>query len=1181
MNSVRRLPVLLKTMTVQGFKSFCDRTELVFGEGITAIVGPNGCGKSNLADALRWVLGEHNARLLRCNKLEEIVFSGTRRRKAMGMAEVRLLLEGVFDEGEQEIMRRFARDGTGEYRINDKVCRWKDIYESLLGTGLSHTGYVVIGQGTIQELAGGRPEDRRVWIEEASGVSRFRLREREVENRLRGAREDLVRLSDLLVELEERKKALQADWETAREYHRLASEKNDVELAMWLCQEQEESRRVQNVVRRINRYTRELEESIAAAHALEGGLGPAKSKLEAVEDKLKSGIAEREQVASQLLELEKSRDSTRGKLALVSREIETRKVRQNVLQREIASLSGREAELLEQRESVSGRLTVTCAELDRLENERQGFETQWRSLSEKVIGIRESMASSTARLSRLQQAKDKLREQFEDKRRETVEINVRLASLNEQVSRFERELEETRQGLAQNAERHRLSRATCRILEEQVSKIRTRVREVVSEQKRLEAQRTRIATRKRLLEEMEKSFEGYGKGPRAILTAREQSVLDGIIGSVAELFWCDAKYVPALSAAVGGAAENIVVTDEEAAKAAIDFLKKHKSGRCTLLPLNLLRPGKLHPRAVHALSRVPGVRPLISVVQYNDDLIPCAEYLFGRVVLADTMDHALAFMKESGWVTRVVTLGGENIQAGGAITGGEAPRHESIFLRKQELSSLASEIGKVNGELSAVRSEILSLEQKLAALTQDLEQAREDALLAGTSVTRSQEKALQLEQSLEQARGEIVSNQEQVELMKAAEQELLSQMNEISATEQHISDILAEQEKELKQFETQIRDRLSIDEQYSDRIAGLSREKQELEQSLSSLVRQLENLRGEAVSTGKNLDEECKELARLEVLREELSSDETSLGESIPALEGRMGELSTQISELSSQAESLRQFLEQSVARIESLRLEQTSLKSRIADSRLELESLEAALSDTRKLIASRYGIQDPGSYEHPRIERQEALNQVEIIDMSIKSLGTVNLKAEQDFKELSERIEGICSEMKDVEDAIVELNRARELIRREIEKRFIETFEKVDENFQLIFSELFGGGRGKLKLVEDTMGVEVHAEPPGRRHKQFNLLSGGERSLCGIALIFSILSAKPSPVIVLDEVDSSLDEANVVRFAQFLKRYSEQTQFIVITHQESTMEVADIIYGITMEEPGVSKVFSMRLENR
>ncbi len=1168
-------------MTVQGFKSFCDRTELVFGTGITAIVGPNGCGKSNLADALRWVLGEHNARLLRCSKLEEVIFSGTKRRKAMGMAEVRLLLEGVLDEGEREIMRRFTRDATGEYRINDKVCRWKDIYESLLGTGLSHTGYVVIGQGTIQELAGGKPEDRRAWIEEASGVSKYRLSEKEVESKLTAAERDIVRLTDLLAELCERKDTLYSDWETATKYHELVSKKDDIELAMWLHQEQEESRRVQNVTRRINRYMRELDECISTAGTLNNEIQPMKSELASVENLLKSAAAEREAVASKLLSLEKNRDSTRGKLALVSREIEARKVRQNVLEREIGALSSREAELLEQRGRVSENLERTSGKLSQAEDERQAFESQWRSLSEKVIYIRESMASSTARLNQLQQDKDKVRQQLEDKRREIVGVNGRLLSLDEQVSRFERELGETKQDLDTNKEKQEESRATCRILEERAEEVRFSLKKEASAQKRLEAQLTGLSTRKRLLEEMERSFEGYGKGPRAILAARKQSVLEGIVGSVAELFSCDPKYVQALSAAVGGAAENIVVTDEEAAKAAIAFLKKRKSGRCTLLPLNLIRPGRLHSRAVQALSRMQGVRPLISVVDYPGNLKSCAEYLFGRVVLADTVDHALAFMKESSWAARVVTMGGENIQPGGAITGGEAPRHESIFLRRQELASLALEIKNADSELSTVKSKVSSLEKQLSGLVTHLNQAREEALLARTSVSRLTEKVSQLEATLEWTKREISSSKEKIEPLVADERALFGQIEKISVCEKRLSDSLVSKERELKGYEAQIRGRLAVDQEHAGKITGLSREKEELQRRLSSLVRQLENLRGEAVSTRKNLDEERKELARLEVLKEQLASDESSLEASISSLEQRMDELRTGISGLQSQSESLRQSLSQALAKVESLNLEQVSLNSRIADGRIELEGLEASLSDTKRLIMSRYGIADPDTYEHPRIERQETLLQIESVEAAIKFLGTVNLKAEEDYKELSERIERIHSEKTDVEDAIGELRQARELIQREIQKRFTETFEKVDENFQRIFRDLFGGGRGKLNLVEDTMGVEVFAEPPGRRHKQFNLLSGGERSLCGIALIFAILSARPSPVIVLDEVDSSLDEANVVRFAQFLKRYSEDTQFVVITHQESTMEAADIIYGITMEEPGVSKVFSMRLENR
>lgn len=1172
---------MLRSMSIHGFKSFCDRTEVAFGSGITAIVGPNGCGKSNLADALRWVLGEHNARLLRCNKLEELIFSGTQRRKAMGMAEVRLLLEDVLDDGEREIMRRFTRDGSGEYRINNKVCRWKDIYESLLGTGLSHTGYVVIGQGSIQELAGGRPEDRTAWIEEASGVSRFRLSQKEVERKLSAAQRDIIRLDDLLAELEARKTALYSDWEIASKYHKLVNKINDVELSMWLHQEQEESRRVQNVLRRLQGYRERIQECILTIDTLKAEVEPVQNRLANEEERLKSGISERETIADKLLSLEKNRDAARGKLALVSREIETRTVRANVLEDELNNLSGRKVALKDKYETSAEKFKEASDNLKNADDERQAFEAMWRSLSQKVISIRTSMASFTAQLTKLQQSKDTIRRQLESKRRESVEIRSHLLSLDEQILRLKRELSDSKQGLAGNIAKYEQSQATCNELEKQVTQLRNSLDEMVSTEKNLEQKLTRLKMRKRLLEEMERTFEGYGKGPRAILTARKQSTLAGIIGSVGELFSCDPQYVPALSAAVGGAAENIVVTDDQSAKAAIDFLKRSKQGRCTFLPLSLIRPRKLHPKAVQALSRTKGVKPLISVVNYPGHLRACAEYLFGRVILADTVDYALAFMKESSWITRVVTMGGENIQPGGAITGGEAPRHESIFLRKQELTSLTSQVKKIDGELRSKKAQVCSLKEELSALTGTLKEAKEDALLASNSVAGLRDRVAQLEATLEWTESEIGSNKQKLEPLISAEQTLIEQIEKIAAQEKSISDRITSKETELKGYEKRIRDGLSIDEKHSDKVRHLSREKEELQQRLNSLLRQLESVKGEKTSTEKNLDEERKELVRLKELREQLTMEESSLKQSILSLEKRMGVLRHKVLELQKRSDSLRQTLNETLESIESLNLEKTSFEGKVADGRTELETLEKSHRDTKELIVSRYGIENPGDCEHPRTRRQEALIQIEGIESAIKLLGTVNLKAEQDYLQLSERIEHIHSEKNDVENAIDELNRTRSLIKREIHKRFLETFEEVDQNFQRIFTQLFGGGRGKLNLVEDTMGIEVIAEPPGSRQKQFNLLSGGERSLCGIALIFAVLAAKPSPVIVLDEVDSSLDEANVVRFAQFLKKYSKDTQFVVITHQESTMEVADIIYGVTMEEPGVSKIFSMRLENR
>lgn len=1173
--------LLLRKITIHGFKSFCDRTEVALGTGVTAVVGPNGCGKSNLADALRWVLGEQNARFLRCNKLEELVFTGTQRRKAMGMAEVRLLVDGVLDEGEREIMRRFTRDGSGEYRINNKVCRWKDVYESLLGTGLSHTGYVVIGQGTIQELAGGKPEDRRVWIEEASGVSKYRLSKKDVEDKLSVAARDIVRLNDLLAELEARKGSLYSDWEVAAKYHRLVNQRNDFELAMWLHQEREELRRLQNLGRRLQRYAEEIQELSSNTENLKSGLGSAEEELRGTETSLKSYVNERESLAARLLSLEKQRDAVRGKLALVSREVEARTVRGHVLERDLEAMLSQEAALAQERKGVSEKYDASLGALGAAEEERQAFEASWKALGEKVIHIRAGMVSLTGKLTQLQRTRDSLRRELEGKKRESIEISSKILTLDENLARLRKDVTESNKGLSKACLAEEQAKDTCNSLEQKVKDTKLALSQVSSAVQTLEGQLSRAGARKRLLEEMERSFEGYGKGPRTILTAKAQGALNGIVGAVGELFSCERKYVQALSAAVGGAAENVVVTDEEAAKLAIAYLKGQKGGRCTFLPLDLLKPRGCPPRAVQALSKVKGVRPLISVIQYPENLKACAEYLFGRVILADTVDDALSFMKESSWATRVVTLGGENIEPGGAMTGGEAPRHEAIFLRKQELQMLASQIKEKSAEVRGKQARARNLQEEVAELAEGLARAKEDALLLKTQISGLKNRIFDLEKSIESSVSAIQENKVKIEPLRIAEQDLLGRIEQIAGQEKDISEEVSCKEKELIGYENQIRECLSTEQSYTDRIAELSREKEEVERRLASIIRQLESLKGERTSTQKSLDEERKELARLEALRDDLILEESSLKESISSLDGRMGAVRIEILDLEDKLESLRNALNRRLSEIESGNRERAALELKIADGKVELETLEKSLSDTRRLILSKYGIEDPGEYEHSRMNRQEALNQIDEIESAIRLLGTVNLKAEKDYTELSERIEHIHNEKADVENAIEELGRAKELIEEEIQKRFLETFHKVDESFQQIFRDLFGGGRGKLNIVEDTLGVEVIAEPPGRRQKQFNLLSGGERSLCGIALIFAILSVKPSPVMVLDEVDSSLDEANVVRFARFLKKYSQNTQFVVITHQESTMEVADIIYGVTMEEPGVSKIFSMRLENQ
>jgi chromosome segregation protein len=1171
---------LLKKLTLHGFKSFCDRTEITLGSGATAIVGPNGCGKSNLADALRWVLGEQNARVLRTSKQQDIIFSGTETRRAMGSCEVRLLFDGITEDTETEIMRRVHRDGTGEYRLNGKACRWKDIVETLAGTGLSHTGYVVIGQGTIHELASGRPEDRRSWIEEASGVARVRLDKRDMESRLTHAAAELKRLDDLTVELVSRKERLEDDCQSARKYRELTSLKQEVELAMWLSQAEEEQRKVSNLVRRLERLRSDrddMELSVPRLKEMEASLLEKKAPLD---EAISESARLREETASALLMLEKERDAARGQATALEREIENRTARRDALKRDLEKLGDEETVLADRRESLDQKLDEATGRLREAESERAKHEELRRQYGEKAIALRGEVVALTGELARLQRARDDLRKKLDDNRRLSRELasflmtsKARVESESVLVCDMKKRLQ------ADSADRSELQeRITA--LESRISASREALEKELAIEKNLGARLSAQRARKKLLEDLEKAFEGYGKGPRSVLEAASQERLGGVVGSVSQLISCEAKHIPALSAAIGAAAENIVVEDEEAAKAAIDMLRSVKGGRVTFLPLTLLRPRDMHPRARETLSQMKGVRPLQSVISYPERLEVCAGYLSGRVVLADDMDTALRFMKSSGWVTRVVTLNGESIEPGGAMTGGEAPRSEALFRRKKDLIELTMGEKKLAEELDQVLARRKAAERELGELTGEREQSIAALGSVASRIGKLEEQIAAAEASLSSRKAEIERREPETVSLKKEEDELLAELRLSGDRLDELSQTMALKQGELEKLDEEMKLASLTDRQSSDELRRLTGEKEILDRELSSVLRRLDSLAGERSSHEKALSEEESEIEKQSRNLKELGELNGSLGSRIAGLEEESRRLTRLFEEKSAEREALLTAVSQCQAEMARAERESATLSSRIEEAEAELEAQRQAFLDTKDLISSEFGVNDLSTVPFERISRAEALSKTEELEEALRALGSVNLKAEEEYKEVSDRIELIALERADVEEAIEEIYRARELVEKEMERRFLDTFALVRESFREVFQDLFGGGRGDLTLIEETLGVEVSAEPPGRRQKHLNLLSGGERSLCGIALIFAILSVKPSPLIVLDEVDTALDEANVMRFGQFLKRYAKDTQFLVITHQKATMEAADLLYGVTMQEPGVSKVFGMRLED-
>lgn len=1172
---------MLRKLSLHGFKSFCDRTEVTLGSGITAIVGPNGCGKSNLADALRWVLGENNPRVLRSSRSQDVIFAGTSTRKAMGMAEVKLLFDSIGGDSETEILRRVARDGTGEYRLNGKPCRWKDIVETLAGTGLSHTGYVVIGQGTIHELASGKPEDRRAWIEEASGVAKVRLDKRDMESKLEAARADIARLTDLAFELESRKKQLAQDKELAVRYKELSAKRRDLDLSMWLYQYDEENRKAASIARRLERYRAELRDAELSIPRLVEQEESLRQKRQPLEERILELQSRREAVAEELLAMEKKRDAARGQVMVLKRELEARTARKAAISRDLERLEAEERVLTDRHSAVKALYEEASLAVAQAEEKRQSSEAQRKELSDKVIKIRTEVVGLTTEQSSVQRSKEDLRRRLEDVRQERRTLVEHLAQSVREKERLDKELAASSAKRTEAGEQAAEAKKRQEELEVSAAQVKAQIDRELSAEKNLGARLSAVKARRKLLEDMERSFEGYSKGPRAVLEGRQQGILSGILGSVGELFSCEARYIPALSAALGGAAENIIVSDEAAAKGAIAHLKQGRSGRATFLPLSILRPRGLNPAAESALGRCQGVRPLISVISFPPEMESAARYLIGRIVLADTLDLALQFMRESGWSTRVVTLTGESVEPGGAISGGEAPRSEELFRRKHELAEVRENDRTLSSELEAVLSRRKSLERDLQFLNAQASDARIRATSAAAESARLAEVCRNLESQIRAVESQVKEREAREPVLKSREEGLAAELDHVVAREREIAEGMAERQERLAALEREMQESAAEDRQAEAKLRELIRRREEALSDLGAIQRRLEGLAGERVTHRRSLEEEEKEIARQGSLLESAELEDKELGEKISVLDRDVDALANEIASAESEREALTSNLSAVSAELQRLTRDKVSLAVRLEEAEAEVEANRKSLEEIVDLIEQEFGIRDVALLEHPRVSRAEGLPMAEELDNALRELGAVNLKAEEEWSDVSDRIDLLNTEKEDVLAAIDEINRAREIVEKEIETRFVQTFELVAASFREIFQELFGGGRGDLVLIEDSLGVEVIAEPPGRRQKHLNLLSGGERSLCGIALIFAILSVKASPLIVLDEADTALDESNIVRFSQFLKRYSEDTQFVVITHQKATMEAADLLYGVTMEEPGVSRVFGMRLENR
>ncbi|MDD6620086.1 MAG: chromosome segregation protein SMC [Eubacteriales bacterium] len=1178
--------MVLKTLEMQGFKSFPDKTVLNFGNGITAVVGPNGSGKSNISDAVRWVLGETSTKSLRGSKMEDVIFGGTSARKALGFAQVQLTLDNsdhtLKDKGDTvTVLRRYYRSGESEYKIDGESVRRRDIHELFMDTGLGSDGYSMVGQGKIDSIISQKNEDRRELFEEAAGISLFRHKRTDATRRLEQAQENLVRLLDILGELESRVEPLRKQSEKAKKFIELSDEKKTLEIGVW--------------VNKINRFTNELREQ---------------------EHKIDAANASYEICEKELQEIENEIEEIVQKTASINMEIEQIRTGSKVYEEEALRKDG-EASVLET------TLSHNNETIERLKNDIGDADNAGASIDTQIEEKKQFIAESEKQLENKKQELKNVTDEMnnlissnEEFSKLSVELNQRITSLtlklsdcrvkcsqavssieeiksrqsvvDGNISDCEKEIENVI--ALKNESTERLEALNGRIDENNnaMSGYRLRLENKTKNAERIKAELDKALSdlsqkqsRAKMLLDLEKNMEGFSGAVKSVMKQAQSKALSGIHGPLSQLITVDNDYSVAVEVALGAAMQNIVTSNEADAKRAIYYLKNNHLGRATFLPISAIKPRALDEK---------GLDDNLGFVAVASDLVECKkEYrdivsnLLGRVVVVEDMDCAIGISKRYSNRFKLVTLDGQVINPGGSMTGGSQSKGAGILSRGNQID-----------ELNAQAKE---LEKSVDELKAKYKTAIEEANFAASEVQGAEADLQQAKEELIRAQGEDNLITERLDALKETKASLVAEkdsaLDRITALEKAQSD----SEKDIKSIETEINNAEAELEKATGNAETLNAKREEYRQKSQEINLTLVTLAKDAEGARMSVEE-------LELRKNTQSDRVKSIADEINAIEERNKNLLLSIEEIKNSAEELREKAKQSDDEVQSQINQRNELEKRTAELRgnekiknqdREKLSGELVRLDERKLAMQKeYDELNDMLFEQYELTKHEAeaLNIV-IEDMSqakkrlheikvaIKSLGSINVGAIEEYKEVSERYTFLKEQVDDVEKSKSELLKIIDDLTASMSEKFLEQFKKINEEFKVCFADFFGGGKGELILEEPDncleSPIEIKIQPPGKSVQNINLFSGGEKSLAAMALLFSVLKVQPAPFCIYDEVEAALDDVNVERFAKYMRKMTDKTQFISITHRRGTMEEADVLYGVTMQEKGVSKLIELQ----
>ncbi|PWI57355.1 chromosome segregation protein SMC [Sulfoacidibacillus thermotolerans] len=1182
--------MFLKRLDVIGFKSFADRVELEIAPGVTAVVGPNGSGKSNISDAIRWVLGEQSARSLRGAKMEDVIFSGSQARKPVNFCEVTLTLDnhnGILpvDFAEVSVTRRVYRSGESEYLINKTPCRLRDIAELFMDTGVGREAYSIIGQGRIEEILSNKSDERRGVFEEAAGIVKFKWRKREAERKLAEADQNLVRVNDVLAELAQQVDSLAEKAEIAKQYKMVASATEKLQIAVLAAEISELSQKRMALVAERDELLQKIELQERKEKEAESLLKQVKERFEKVEvefselsEQFVQATARVEQcVAERRLALE------RQESAILQLD-ELRAQRERVASRQIAleaNLLSHRAEVYELEQRVANLRGEVRRKLD--EQDGSGLIAQLR---ERMTEARASMIEVMRRQAGERNQQKTLLQERDQKLRKLERHEFEQSELTKKVTDVENKL-----SLCEN-ELTRLANATQEISQATDEVYKTlaikeaELRTDTAKVEQLERQKVEILSRHRTLQDLQRDLDGYASGPKAVLRASQKSELTGIHGVVADLIQVSKEYELAIETALGGSLQHLVVESEIDARHAIDFLKKRQLGRATFLPLETIAGRRLAQRDLQAIDSLPGFIGLASdLVQVDRRYQAIVESLLGNVVIAEQLAHANAIAKHLHYRVRIVTLGGDVVHPGGSMTGGstgkrsvgllgrareiqaleerardvsvqinEVSRHQqacetAVREMRERRAQLQGELGKIAeaARVQELHQNTYIAEQK--ALMERIQMLLRDRELTNTELQACEAQLTEVENTLEKVGEEVRQSEAQI---KVLEEELLQAEAKVSGHNERLTELrvaLAEQEEALRRA-------LLAGQQLESQLGAVGTERERIETEQQAMIVRIAQLRSKV---------EAEEL-QATCAQEDKQQVET-------VLESRREERALLLKKLEHVAQ-----VEQTI-RAESDKLRQRMHQVEVSASKMDGE-LETKSDHLRTEFQLGYEL---AKQQYPLAESLvQARSKLAALRQELEVFGDVNVGAIEEYELVRERYGFLQNEASDLTAAKQQLTSLIAEIDEEMASRFKETFAAIRQRFQEVFCSLFEGGKADVFLIDEEdplhSGIEITAEPPGKKMQTLSLLSGGERALTALALLFAILHVKPVPFCVLDEVEAALDEANVSRFAEYLQSFSRQTQFVVITHRRGTMEAADVLYGVTMQDSGVSKVVSVRV---